>query len=996
MLLTFLYMIATTIQTWRISSLKARLCAFFQGTKHDKPSIMLYAKPLACINEEYNNLSSPSGSENGETDNFMSSHLCQNKSLAKLGDLLWSHGDARLCTIYPQQKINMSEWLAYQKENPFIPIFKQNINVTSLIENYRMHILIEADFNMYQPYISTNSMKLEDYGLIISWMADKNLNIIMETDLDLVTKFAIAVMEGQYYINNGLTLTRILSVLVSGYPCTYHSEQLYSLPDNKLTGVEEWETYVKKLRLISNTARLASQQNKSMDVAEIPDLFIFPNDDSANVQISTDEKIETNNMIESPNNITTLQTTAESPVSINSEIIDTKSMQSENINNLEESDIPTFNDVPESNRVSSIKSNIIKTTLDKDKIKETCEDIAKSGSTTDDQDNSTKTTEAVSTPILKSLTPKRTVTPYSKNYKPPNVLIYAESAVSLDNVKTVLEASLGTDKYILYVLSREEACSDVWMEQAALVVVCGNVGVEISTQLIEYIVHGGKLLALCSDTLHTLLPSFKTAEVREHELVHFSYGKWKHVRMMHHIFCYQASPVRTRFSHENEDINLTAMSPPVSATVKDKTGKSHSFGIKVLGTEETWHTPSIILANLTDSNGKAVFSQIHLEADPAQYELEENKFNALKKSDLARLEIFNDLLSVHLGIEVNPLSKKTSVNYTPAFFLGRHELKLEVLEKLKEKMHNDTLKMQNLEIQFCKKNIDKSASSSFLPVMIHQCPDNFSTIEYFESLKTKDLGRLVIYADILTSSMNVVNGQKLQHGLVVIPYQQTQGRGRNKNVWLSPKGCAMFTIQLHIPKNSYLGVHISILQHLVIVGIVSAVTSVPGYEGLDLRVKWPNDIYVGKSTKIGGIIVTSHYDMSLIICNAGVGVNLSNSTPTCCINDVIAEYNKVKKTNLPLLSYERYFALAFSEIEYLLDIVQSGNIDYFFQIYYKFWLHTDTEVTIVSSNGDSELVKILGIDEYGFLKVRGNKGNTFSVQPDGNSYDLLKNLIKPI
>lgn len=72
----------------------------------------------------------------------------------------------------------------------------------------------------------------------------------------------------------------------------------------------------------------------------------------------------------------------------------------------------------------------------------------------------------------------------------------------------------------------------------------------------------------------------------------------------------------------------------------------------------------------------------------------------------------------------------------------------------------------------------------------------------------------------------------------------------------------------------------------------------------------------------------------------GVGVNLSNSVPTCCINDVIAEYNKIHKTNLPFLSYERYFALVFSEIEYLLDIVQSGNIDYFFQVYYKFWLHS--------------------------------------------------------
>lgn len=109
-------------------------------------------------------------------------------------------------------------------------------------------------------------------------------------------------------------------------------------------------------------------------------------------------------------------------------------------------------------------------------------------------------------------------------------------------------------RYTIYALSPEEARNDAWIENAALVVVCGNVGNEIGSQIVEYILHGGKLLALCSDVIHILLPSFKTAEVRENELVHFSYGKWKHIRMMHHIFCYQASPVRTRFSQDHEDV----------------------------------------------------------------------------------------------------------------------------------------------------------------------------------------------------------------------------------------------------------------------------------------------------------------------------------------------------------------------------------------------------------------------------------------------------------
>lgn len=34
----------------------------------------------------------------------------------------------------------------------------------------------------------------------------------------------------------------------------------------------------------------------------------------------------------------------------------------------------------------------------------------------------------------------------SKNVKPPNVLIYADSIIALNNVKGVLEESLGTDK----------------------------------------------------------------------------------------------------------------------------------------------------------------------------------------------------------------------------------------------------------------------------------------------------------------------------------------------------------------------------------------------------------------------------------------------------------------------------------------------------------------------------------------------------------------------
>lgn len=38
--------------------------------------------------------------------------------------------------------------------------------------------------------------------------------------------------------------------------------------------------------------------------------------------------------------------------------------------------------------------------------------------------------------------------------------------------------------------------------------------------------------------------------------------------------------------------------------------------------------------------------------------------------------------------------------------------------------------------------------------------------------------------------------------------------------------------------------------------------------------------------------------------------------------------------------------------------------------------------------------QILGLDEYGFLLLKKQDGVTFSVQPDGNSFDIMHNLIR--
>lgn len=71
--------------------------------------------------------------------------------------------------------------------------------------------------------------------------------------------------------------------------------------------------------------------------------------------------------------------------------------------------------------------------------------------------------------------------------------------------------------------------------------------------------------------------------------------------------------------------------------------------------------------------------QVHLEINPSQYEDDENKFEALKESDPARLEILRDLLCNHLELDCTSVD---NLSYTPGYFLGRHEVRVNLKKPL--------------------------------------------------------------------------------------------------------------------------------------------------------------------------------------------------------------------------------------------------------------------------------------------------------------------------
>lgn len=78
--------------------------------------------------------------------------------------------------------------------------------------------------------------------------------------------------------------------------------------------------------------------------------------------------------------------------------------------------------------------------------------------------------------------------------------------------------------------------------------------------------------------------------------------------------------------------------------------------------------------------------------DPSFYESDDQKYQILMKNDSLRHEIFGDVLSVHLGLETDVDLKGDDIKYTKGFFLGRHEVKINLkLFKINKNYSSDEI-----------------------------------------------------------------------------------------------------------------------------------------------------------------------------------------------------------------------------------------------------------------------------------------------------------------
>lgn len=280
-----------------------------------------------------------------------------------------------------------------------------------------------------------------------------------------------------------------------------------------------------------------------------------------------------------------------------------------------------------------------------------------------------------------------------------------------------------------------------------------------------------------------------------------------------------------------------------------------------------------------------------------------------------------------------------------------------------------------------------------------------------------NFGAHLLYGEVVTSTNTLLEKntrllRALPQGFTATATVQVAGRGRGSNVWVSPAGSLMFSTVIRHPMAQMQSAPVVFVQYLAAMAIVNGIKSYDGtlYKETPIKLKWPNDIFAldptkakenggdrnENYTKIGGILVNSHYNTKEYIAVCGIGLNTSNAAPTTSLNQL----TQFLPHRVAPFTLEKLLARILTTFDDLYSrFLTTGFDEVMEQMYYKHWLHMDQIVTLEAEGGQRARIKGITRD-YGLLIAEElgwedrETGRKWTLQSDANSFDFFKGLVK--
>ncbi len=248
---------------------------------------------------------------------------------------------------------------------------------------------------------------------------------------------------------------------------------------------------------------------------------------------------------------------------------------------------------------------------------------------------------------------------------------------------------------------------------------------------------------------------------------------------------------------------------------------------------------------------------------------------------------------------------------------------------------------------------------------ILEYPDILSKSEIASRLQTSWAGREIRFYEEISSTN--IEAKKLAeegepHGTLVVADKQNAGRGRRGKTWESPAGSSVYMTILLRPE--FPPDKASMLTLLMALSVRNAVADV---SGMEVQIKWPNDIVLhGK--KICGILTEMSAELDYIhYVVIGVGINVNQKT--------FPEEIHVTATSLFMESEKKYVRAALIERsmyyfeQYYDQFLEIQNLEGIWSEYNKYLINIEKRVRVLDPKGEFEGIAV-GINNLGELLVK--------------------------
>lgn len=236
-------------------------------------------------------------------------------------------------------------------------------------------------------------------------------------------------------------------------------------------------------------------------------------------------------------------------------------------------------------------------------------------------------------------------------------------------------------------------------------------------------------------------------------------------------------------------------------------------------------------------------------------------------------------------------------------------------------------------------------------------------------LQTLFTGRNLITTNSLASTNNyaselLANNEPIEGSAIMAAYQE-QGRGQRGSNWVSEKGSNLLVSYVFYPK--FLNVQDQFFLNIFV--SLAATKTLSSLGVGQVKIKWPNDIYVANN-KIGGILIE----------NSIKGNQISNSIIGLGININQREFPDfpVKATSLSLLKEKSFdvtnvFEILSNFLETYYLSLKGGNLILLKEEYLN-TLFRRNEFFSYENNGEKFEAKIVSVSNEGKLIMETQSG----------------------